>query len=76
MLDFITETGSVGKTKMLGICWGHQALIRALGGVVGPVVGVPVAGLVRVPLTEEGKKFFPFAKEKGSYVSPLELLLL
>ncbi|KAH8594960.1 copper/iron-regulated glutamine amidotransferase [Bisporella sp. PMI_857] len=70
MLDFVRTTAKeTPKTKMLGICWGHQILLRAFGGQVAPVPNGPVAGLVRVRLTEEGKRFFPFAAEKGSYIA-------
>jgi GMP synthase-like glutamine amidotransferase len=30
------------KTKILGICWGHQAVLRALGGSVQPVTTGPI----------------------------------
>lgn len=69
-LDFVrTIRLEAPETKILGICWGHQALLRAFGGHVTAVPSGPIAGLVPIGLTEEGKKFFPFAAEKGSYLA-------
>ena len=43
MLEFIrTTVRETPETKILGICWGHQALIRALGGQVRAVPTGPV----------------------------------
>ncbi|KAJ5085480.1 copper/iron-regulated glutamine amidotransferase [Penicillium argentinense] len=44
-------------TKILGICWGHNAVSRALGG---------QATIEDIHLTEAGKQFFPFAATSGS----------
>ena len=45
MLDFVRSTvRDSPATKILGICWGHQALIRALGGEVRAVPGGPIVG--------------------------------
>jgi GMP synthase-like glutamine amidotransferase len=73
MLEYIRQVGDRGETKILGICWGHQALIRAFGGLVTAVPKGPVAGLVRVGLTPAGCAFFPSLAFKKSYVrtSPL-----
>lgn len=43
VLDFVRNiVREAPKTKMLGICWGHQAVARALGGEVGPVPTGPI----------------------------------
>ena len=43
VLDFVRATvRDAPKTKILGICWGHQAVARALGGEVGPVPTGPI----------------------------------
>ncbi|KAI9739312.1 MAG: hypothetical protein M1834_007525 [Cirrosporium novae-zelandiae] len=63
MLKFLRRVCSEegGQTKIIGICWGHQALNMALGGTVkmmgeeGPEIGVTT-----IPLTPLGQNFFPF----------------
>ncbi|KAK7556895.1 class I glutamine amidotransferase-like protein [Phyllosticta citricarpa] len=73
MLEFVRElvrARAEGRTaaKVVGICWGHQAVHVALGGRMemmgesGPEMGVTTIGL-----TDEGSKFFDFAAGKKSY---------
>ncbi|KAK8226712.1 class I glutamine amidotransferase-like protein [Phyllosticta capitalensis] len=76
MLDFVrecvrrrAETGGKGAPKMMGVCWGHQAVHVALGGRMemrsdeeGPEMGVTTIGL-----TPQGTSFFDFAAEKKSF---------
>jgi len=57
VLDFVRNTArDFPKVKMLGICWGHQAIQRALGGIVnavptGPIVSSQTRSGVGVQLT-------------------------
>ncbi|KAK9413752.1 putative Class I glutamine amidotransferase-like protein [Seiridium unicorne] len=46
------------STKLLGICWGHQAVHHALGGTLGLVPEGPQIGVKSIQLTQDGSKFF------------------
>ncbi|CAG8903141.1 unnamed protein product [Penicillium egyptiacum] len=68
VLDYVRITArDVPKTKILGICWGHQAVSRAFGGQVRAVPTGEITAIEDIRLTEAGKKFFPFAMSSGSY---------
>ncbi|EQB57800.1 hypothetical protein CGLO_02037 [Colletotrichum gloeosporioides Cg-14] len=57
----LSEPGSKKKAKLLGICWGHQAIALALGGRLGQVLqerGGQLIGIQTVPLTSQGAAFF------------------
>ncbi|KAJ5761989.1 Glutamine amidotransferase type 1 [Penicillium nucicola] len=51
------------KTKILGICWGHQAVARALGGTIGTLEIGQLIGVQDIAMTEEGKSFFGIDRE-------------
>ena len=65
---------------VLGVCFGHQLLAHALGGVVGDCPGGPEIGTVQVSLTPEGARdplFQPgpgrFSAQVSHWESVLEL---
>lgn len=47
LLDYVRTTAyKYPRTKMLGICWGHQAVSRALGGEVKAVSSGPIVSTI------------------------------
>ncbi|CAI0648802.1 unnamed protein product [Colletotrichum noveboracense] len=57
----LSEPGRKKKAKLLGICWGHQAISLALGGRLGQVPqerGGQLIGVETVPLNSQGAAFF------------------
>ncbi|KAK2015526.1 class I glutamine amidotransferase-like protein [Colletotrichum eremochloae] len=47
----------ITKTKLLGICWGHQAISRALSGTIGSFEH-PRVGVQHLTLNDDGKEMF------------------
>jgi GMP synthase-like glutamine amidotransferase len=50
------------KQKLLGICWGHQALAISSGDSVEMMEGAEI-GITQINLTTAGKKMFPFSND-------------
>ncbi|KZF23259.1 hypothetical protein L228DRAFT_281998 [Xylona heveae TC161] len=46
------------KIKLVGVCWGHQAIAKALGGEIGMRDDGPLLGVYPVKLSPQGKSFF------------------
>ncbi|KAH6626506.1 class I glutamine amidotransferase-like protein [Chaetomium sp. MPI-SDFR-AT-0129] len=44
-----------GRVKVIGVCFGHQIVARALGGVVGPSAGGWEVAVTEVEVSEEGR---------------------
>lgn len=75
MMDFIREVTEETSVKLLGICWGHQAIAQALGGRIETMKGGPVGDVKTIDLTPEGRAFLGFPSWKTSFVSPFSSLL-
>ncbi|KAL4962687.1 class I glutamine amidotransferase-like protein [Aspergillus stella-maris] len=58
-LEFIRAISSmpIPVTKLVGVCWGHQAVQFALGGKLGVLEDAPRIGVEEINLTPEGQKF-------------------
>jgi hypothetical protein len=57
LVDYVREAVEGGKTKVLGVCFGHQIIARAMGVRVERGTGWE-ASVTPVPLTKHGKKWF------------------
>ncbi|KAF4300821.1 hypothetical protein GTA08_BOTSDO06940 [Botryosphaeria dothidea] len=64
-LEFIRTTVASSNVKLVGICWGHQAINVALGGKLVVMEEGPELGITSLNLTKEGSEFFEFAKGKA-----------
>ncbi|KAK6207810.1 hypothetical protein QIS74_12891 [Colletotrichum tabaci] len=59
-LEWIRQVVSqqhIAKTKLLGICWGHQAIATALSGKIGSFEH-PRVGVEQLTLNDDGKRVF------------------
>jgi GMP synthase-like glutamine amidotransferase len=76
LLRWIERAYSCGA-KMMGVCFGHQAIARALGGVVKPYDGGFGAG-VRVShvLDEQMKRYFPHQEMRLLYSHHDQVMVL
>ncbi|KAF2144059.1 uncharacterized protein K452DRAFT_316818 [Aplosporella prunicola CBS 121167] len=62
MFEFIRATVAASTVKLVGVCWGHQAVHVALGGRL-VVMEEPELGVTTIKLTPQGGAFFDFAAE-------------
>jgi len=68
LLDFIRNAVATSpSTKLLGICWGHQAISYALGGKIAYREGGPLIDIADIPLTPKGQEFFKGEKTLRLY---------
>ncbi|KAI4381075.1 hypothetical protein MLD38_007189 [Melastoma candidum] len=75
-LCFLLQTlDSMGK-KVLGICFGHQVLCRALGGKVGKAYTGWDIGLRKVRIVDDFFRCSYFDKEKGEIPPPSDLSII
>lgn len=65
---FIQKTAET-KTKLLGICFGHQIISEALGGKVSQCQNGGELGIVGIELTEAGKLEPLFEELPGNFLS-------
>ncbi|OLN83749.1 putative glutamine amidotransferase-like protein C13C5.04-like protein 2 [Colletotrichum chlorophyti] len=59
-LEWIREVVArqqVTRTRLVGVCWGHQAIAKALSGTIG-MFEHPRVGVEELTLNEKGKQFF------------------
>lgn len=62
LVDFTTEILKQDRVKLVGICFGHQIIGRALGVKVGPNEKGWEVAVTNFDLSEEGKKLFGLEK--------------
>ncbi|KAI8636319.1 class I glutamine amidotransferase-like protein [Parasitella parasitica] len=65
LLDFINrlQTDHVVNTKLVGICFGHQIILRAAGGVTGRNNAGWELGWTQVKLNQDGQSYFKTNKQ-------------
>ncbi|KAK5055411.1 hypothetical protein LTR84_013161 [Exophiala bonariae] len=58
-LEWVRDTyNHHSHTKILGICWGHQAVLHAMGGTIDLRKGGILIDVEELPLTASGREFF------------------
>mmetsp|Transcript_36089 Transcript_36089/g.44913 ORF Transcript_36089/g.44913 Transcript_36089/m.44913 type:complete len:220 (-) Transcript_36089:267-926(-) len=68
LLDFIRRL-HLENRRVLGVCFGHQIIARAMGGKVRKVPAGTQYGVRSTCLTDEGRKFFEdIEKESVSFI--------
>ncbi|ETS73442.1 hypothetical protein PFICI_15047 [Pestalotiopsis fici W106-1] len=60
--DFIRTVSQSSSTKLMGICWGHQAICRALGGTIRFNSQGDCVGVNSLKFTDNGIEFFGKSK--------------
>ncbi|CEP08721.1 hypothetical protein [Parasitella parasitica] len=65
LLNFVkqVQTDHIDKTKLVGICFGHQIMLRAAGGVTGRNTAGWELGWIQVELNQAGQSFFKTGKQ-------------
>ncbi|XP_020578585.1 gamma-glutamyl peptidase 3-like isoform X2 [Phalaenopsis equestris] len=62
-LCLLLQTLDFMKKKVLGVCFGHQVLCRALGGRVGKALGGWEVGIKQITFVDDLSKHCPFLKD-------------
>ncbi|KAI5303417.1 hypothetical protein KEM56_007565 [Ascosphaera pollenicola] len=68
LVEFTTEVLKQDKVKLVGICFGHQIIGRALGVKVGPNEKGWEVAVTDFNLTNEGKKLFGLEKMRLQFL--------
>ncbi|KAF4831080.1 Glutamine amidotransferase-like protein chyE [Colletotrichum tropicale] len=53
----VVSTQPITRTKLMGVCWGHQAIATALSGSIGSFE-FPRVGVEELPLNQDGQALF------------------
>ncbi|KAJ3103759.1 hypothetical protein HDU97_009855 [Phlyctochytrium planicorne] len=67
LIEYVQSIGQ--KTKIIGICFGHQVVAKAFGGEVETNTKGWEVGWTQMALTKEGKEFFGERPEQLSFLS-------
>jgi GMP synthase-like glutamine amidotransferase len=69
LVDYIHQAYETKKVALVGICFGHQIIARALGAQVERNAGAWEVSVDQVDLTPEGQKVFGVEKIVSSAAS-------
>lgn len=69
-MDYVREAYETNKVALVGICFGHQIIARALGGQVERNAGAWEVSVDQVDLTPEGQKIFGVEKIVKQHTHP------